>query len=125
MGWLASGDPELKRAVNRQRRRKLAVRAGVLRLVESGHDAQARWAAITFPQNAPIPISAEVAEGLQNQMFEIEERLYEHLAAVPSTEPLVLAGQIVSLMCASEFLLGLFPSNKVAAFCVQLASASE
>jgi hypothetical protein len=37
----------------------------------------------------------------------------------------VLAGQIVGIMCASEFLLGLFPTNKVAAFCVQLASLSS
>jgi len=39
-------------------------------------------------------------------------------------DPLVLAGQVVGLLCASECLLALLPSNKVAAFCVQLASMS-
>ena len=56
--------------------------------------------------------------------MEAEERVYQHLAAVVADEPLVLAGQVVDLLCASECLLALFPSNKVAAFCVQLASMS-
>jgi hypothetical protein len=35
---------------------------------------------------------------------------------------MLLAGQIVGILSASEVLLGLIPSGKVAAFCVQLAA---
>jgi hypothetical protein len=41
---------------------------------------------------------------------------------VKSNDPLALAGQVVGLLSAAEVLLALFPSNKVAAFCVQLAA---
>lgn len=119
---LAANDIDLKRALTRHRRRKLAAKAGRLRLVESDRNKRARWAAVTLPQDAPIPISEEVGEGLGELTHETEQRVYDHLAAVPSHEPMVLAGQIVGLLCASEFLLALFPSNKVAAFCVQIAS---
>ncbi len=122
--WLAEGDQELKRAVTRHRRRKLAARLGVLRLVESDRSKRARWAAVTLPQDAPIPIAEEVGKGLGELTLEAEERVYQHLGAVTSNDPLVLSGQIVGLLCASECLLALFPSNKVAAFCVQLASMS-
>jgi hypothetical protein len=125
---LAANDIDLKRALTRHRRRKLAAKAGKLRLVESDRNKRARWAAVTLPEDAPIPISEQVGEGLGELMHDVEERVYQHLAAVPAQEPLVLAGQIVGLLCASEFLLALFPSNKVAAFCVhlaQLTAASE
>ena len=122
--WLAEGDPELKRAVTRHRRRKLAAHRGVLRLVESDRAKRARWVAVTLPQDVPIPIAEEVGEGLGELTLEAEERVYQHLAAVASNDPLVLAGQVVGLLCASECLLALLPSNKVAAFCVQLASMS-
>lgn len=120
--WLAENDPELKRAVTKQRRRKLAARAGGLRLVESQRDKRARWVAVTLPQDAPIPISMEIADGLNEQAMTFEERIEEHLASVPPSDPLALAGQVVGLLSASEILLALLPSNKVAAFCVQLAS---
>jgi hypothetical protein len=120
--WLAEGDPELKRAVTRHRRRKLTAHRGVLRLVESDRARRARWVAVTLPQDAPIP--EEVGEGLGELTLEAEERVYQHLAAVASNDPLVLAGQVVGLLCASECLLALLPSNKVAALCVQLASMS-
>lgn len=118
---LAAGDPDLQRAVTRQRRRKLTRRAGRLRLVESDRGKRARWAAITLPGDAPIPVAVEVAEGLAERTAEAEERLYDHLNAQTSHDPLVHAGQIVGLLAASECLLALLPSNKVAAFCVQLA----
>lgn len=124
VNWLAEGDPELKRAVTRHRRRKLATHRGVLRLVESDRNKRARWVAVTLPQDAPIPIAEEVGEGLGELALEAEERVYQHLGAVASTDPLVLSGQIVGMLCASECLLALLPSNKVAAFCVQLASMS-
>jgi hypothetical protein len=47
--------------------------------------------------------------------LETEERVYQHLGAVASNDPLVLSGQVVGLLCASECLLALLPSNKVAA----------
>ncbi len=122
--WLAEGDPELKRAVTRHRRRKLAAHRGGLRLVESDRAKRARWVAVTLPQEAPIPIAEEVGEGLGELTLEAEERVYQHLAAVASNDPLVLAGQVVGLLCASECLLALLPSNEVSAFCVQLASMS-
>jgi len=123
--WLAEGDQELRRAVTRHRRRKLAARAGALRLVESDRTKRARWAAITLPPDAPIPVAEQVGEGLGELTLEIEERVYQHLGAVTSDDPLVLAGQIVGLLCASECLLALLPSNKIAAFCVQLACPYE
>lgn len=119
---LASADPEFKRAVTTQRNRKLIARAGALQLVESDHNQRARWAAVTLPEDAPIPIAEDVGERLGEATYEAEERLFEHLGAVTSTEPLVIAGQVVGLLCASECLLALLPSNQVAAFCVQLAS---
>ena len=122
--WLAEGDPELKRAVIRHRRRKLSAHRGVLRLVESDRAKRARWVAVTLPQDAPIPIAEEVGEGLGALTIEVEERVYQQLAAVASTDPLVLAGQVVGLLCTSKCLLALLPSNKVAAFCVQLAFMS-
>jgi len=118
---LAEGDPELKQQITRHRRRKLTARAGKLRLVESDRNKRARWAAVTLSPDAPIPIANEVADGLAEQTNEAEERLYDHLNAEPSHDPLVLAGQIVGLLAAAECLLALLPSNKVAAFCVQLA----
>jgi len=118
---LAEGDPELKRQITTQRRRKLTARAGKLRLVESDRNKRARWAAVTLSPDAPIPIANEVADGLAERANEAEERLYDHLNAEPSHDPLVLAGQIVGLLAAAECLLALLPSNKVAAFCVQLA----
>ncbi len=121
VGTLGEGDPELKRAVSRQRRRKLSARAGTLRLVESERSKRARWAAVTLPQDSPIPISNEVADGLAEETNAAEERIYDHLNAEPSEDPLVLAGQIVGLLTAAESLLALLPSSKVAAFCVQLA----
>jgi hypothetical protein len=122
--WLAEGDPELKRAVTWHRRRKLAAHRGVLRLVESDCAKRARWVAVTLPQDAPIPIAEEVGEGLGELTLEAEERVYQQLAAVASNDPLVLAGQVVGLLCASECLLAWLPSNKVAAFCVELALMS-
>jgi hypothetical protein len=122
--WLAEGDPELKRAVTKHRRRKLAAHRGVLRLVESDRNKHARWVAVTLPQDAPIPIAEQVGEGLGELTLEAEERIYQHLGAVASNDPLVLSGQVVGLLCASECLLALLPSNKFAAFCVQLASMS-
>jgi hypothetical protein len=123
--WLANADPEFKRAVTKQRRRKLVARAGALQLVESDRDQRSRWAAVTLPPDAPIPIAEDVGEGLGESTHEAEERLFEHLGAMTSTEPLVLAGQVVGLLCASECLLALFPSNLVAAFCVQLAAMTQ
>jgi hypothetical protein len=93
-------------------------------LVESDRAKRARWVAVTLPQDAPIPIAEEVGEGLGELTLEAEERVYQHLSAVSSNDPLVLAGQVVGLLCASECLLALLPSNKVAAFCVELASMS-
>lgn len=121
--WLAENNPVLKRAITRQRRRKLAARAGRLQLVESDRDKRARWAAVTVPENAPMPIAADVAEDLLEATMAARTRLEEHLA-LDTTDPLVLAGQIVGLLSASEVLLAMFPSNKVAAFCVDLASLS-
>lgn len=118
---LAVGDPELKRGVTRQRKRKLTARAGKLRLVESDRSKRARWAAVALEQDAPIPIANDVADGLAEATNEAETRVYEHLNAEPSHDPLVLAGQIVGLLAAAECLLALLPSSKVAAFCVQLA----
>jgi len=103
--WLAEGDRELKRAVTTHRRRKLAARAGVLRLVESDRNKRTRWAAVTLPRDAPIPIAEEVGEGLGELTLETEERIYQHLGAVSSNDPLMLAGQAVGLLCASECLL--------------------
>jgi hypothetical protein len=120
--WLAGNDREVKQVITTHRRRKLAARAGVLRLVESDRNKQARWAAITLPHDAPTPIAEDVREGFGEAMLEAEERVTQHLAAVASTDQLALAGQVVGLLCASEFLLALFPSNEVAAFCVQLGS---
>jgi hypothetical protein len=118
---LAAGDAELKRAITTQRRRKLTARAGKLRLVESDRNKRARWASVTLSQDEPIPIANEVANGLAEATNEAEERLYGHLNAEASQEPLVLAGQIVGLLAAAECLLALLPSSKVAAFCLHLA----
>lgn len=73
--------------------------------------------AVTLPQDAPIPIAEDVGEGLGELTLETEERVYQHLGAVTSNDPLVLSGQIVGLLSASECLFALLPSNKVAAFC--------
>ena len=40
--WLADDDRELKKAVTAHRRRKLAARAGALRLVESDRNKRSR-----------------------------------------------------------------------------------
>ncbi len=117
---LADDNADLGRAVTKQRRRKLAARAGRLRLVEPDRDKRSRWAAVTLPKDAPIPIAMEVADGLHVPMLEAEERLYDHLALVPSHDPLVLAGQVVGLLAACELLLAQLPSKQVAAFCVHL-----
>jgi len=63
INWLAENNAMLKHAIT-QRRRKLAARAGRLQLVESDRDKRAGWVAITLPENAPMPISADVAEDL-------------------------------------------------------------
>ncbi len=118
---LVEGDAELKRQVTTQRRRKLTARAGKLRLVESDRNKQVRWASVTLSPDEPIPIASEVANGLAEATNEAEERLYAHLNAEPSQDPLVLAGQIVGLLAAAECLLALLPSSKVAAFCLHLA----
>jgi hypothetical protein len=122
---LAQNAPEMKRDVKKHRRRKLAARRGALCLVESDRNKRARWSAVTMPDDAPIPIDVSVADGLGELAFEVENRLHEHLSAMPPTEPLVLAGQIVGLLSAAECLPALFPSKKVAAFCVRLAAMSE
>jgi len=122
--WMANADPELKTSITKQRRRRLTVKAGALLLVESDRNKQARWASVTLPLDAPIPISEEAGEGLHAVIFEAEDRLYAHLSAIEVNEPLVLAGQVVGLLSAAECLLALFPSNQVAAFCVQLAAMS-
>jgi len=119
---LAVNDAELKRAITQQRRRRLAASAGTLRLVEPQRDKRARWVAVTLPEDAPMPISGDVAEGLNERTMELEDLLDAHLAAADTTDPLELAGQVVGLLSASEILLALLPSNEVAAFCVQLAS---
>ena len=120
--WMANADAELKHSITKHRRRKLTAKAGTLRLVESDRNKRARWAQVTLPGEAPLPIAEEVGEGLGELTLETEERLYQHLGAVETSEPLVLAGQVVGLLSAAECLLALFPSNKVAAFCVQLAA---
>jgi len=121
---LAEGDPEIKRAATTHRRRKLTARAGKLRLVEPDRNKRARWAAVTLSQDAPIPVAVEVTEGLATRARDATTRLYDHLNTETSNDPLVLAGQIVGLLAASECLLALLPSGKVAAFCVQLAQMS-
>lgn len=121
---LAENDPEVKRAVSKQRRRKLSARAGRLRLVESDQKRRSRWAAVTLPRDAPIPIAPEIADTLHEPMADAEERLYDHLAAVPSHDPLELAGQVVGLLAACELLLAQLPSKQMAAFCVQLGAMS-
>lgn len=121
---LAADASDLKLAVTKQRRRKLAVRAGRLRLVEADRDKRSRWAAVTLPPDAPIPIAPEIADTLHEPMLGAEDRLFEHLAAVPSPDPLVLAGQVVGLLTACELLLAQLPSKQVAAFCVQLGRMS-
>lgn len=121
---LAADASGLKRAVTAQRRRKLAARAGVLRLVESDRDKRARWASVTMLPDAPIPIAPEIADSLHEPMLVAEERLFEQLAAVPSPGPLVLAGQVVGLLTACELLLAHLPSNEVAALCVELGRMS-
>jgi len=126
--WMAEADADLKRSITKHRRRKLTAKAGVLRLVESDRNKRARWAQVTLPDDAPIPIAVEVGEGLNELTMNAEERLYQRLGEVEVKEPLVLAGQVVGLLSAAEVLLALFPSNKVAAFCVHLAgltAASE
>ena len=120
--WLASSDPELERAMLAQRRRKLAARSGALQLVESERNKRMRWARVAVPGDAPIPIPEPVADTLGDAVYQAEERLYAHLAAVTSTDPLVIAGQVVGVLSAAECLLALFPSNEIAAFCVQLAA---
>ncbi len=122
--WMAEADVELKKSITKHRRRKLTAKAGALRLVESDRNKRTRWAQVTLPAEAPLPIAEEVGEGLGELTLETDERLYQHLAAVATSEQLVLAGQVVGLLSASECLLALFPSNKVAAFCVQLATMS-
>ena len=124
VGTLAEGNPELKRAVTKQRRRKLAARAGRLRLVESDRNKRSRWAAVTLPPNAPMPIAPEIADDLHEPLLYAEERLFDHLAAVPSPDPLVLSGQVVGLLAACELLLAQLPSKQVAAFCVHLGQMS-
>jgi len=121
---LAEGNPNLKRAVTKQRRRKLSARAGKLLLVEPDRNKRSRWAAVTLPPNAPIPIAPEIADDLHEPLLYAEERIYDHLAAVPSPDPLVLAGQVVGLLAACELLLAQLPSKQVAAFCVQLGRMS-
>ena len=120
--WMASADSDLKKSITKHRRRKLTVKAGSLHLVESDRNKRARWANVTLPMDAPIPISEELGDGLNEATFEAEERLYGHLSAIEVTEPLVLAGQVVGLLSAAECLLALYPSNQLAAFCVQLAA---
>ncbi|MBA2320448.1 MAG: hypothetical protein H0V89_04765 [Deltaproteobacteria bacterium] len=121
---LAEGESEIKRAVTAHRRRKLTARAGKLRLVEPERNKRARWATVTLPQDAPIPVAVEVTEGLAALTHDATARLYDHLNAETSNDPLVLAGQIVGLLAASESLLALLPSGKIAAFCVHLAQMS-
>lgn len=120
--WLAKADPEMERSMLAQRRRKLAASSGSLQLVESERNKRARWARVALPGDAPIPIPEAVADTLADALYKAEERLYAHLGAVSSTDPLAIAGQVVGVLCAAECLLALFPSNDVAAFCVQLAA---
>lgn len=43
---------------------------------------------VTLAQGAPIPIAAEVGEGLGELTLATEERVYQHLGAVASNDPL-------------------------------------
>ena len=122
--WFADDDVELKQAITANRRRRLAARAGVLCLVESDRNKRARWAAVTLPDGTPMPITEEVGEGLVELTRETHRRIHQHLVAVSTNEQVTAAGQVVGLLCASECLLALYSSNKVAAFCVQLATIS-
>jgi hypothetical protein len=122
--WFAEDDAELQRAITAQRRRRLAAHAGVLCLVESDRNKLARWAAITLPDGTPMPITEEVGEGLVELTSETHRRVHQHLVAEPTNDQATAAGQVVGLLCASECLLALCPSNEVAAFCVQLAVVS-
>ena len=58
--WLGEGDPELKRAVTRHRRRKLTARLGMLRLIQ--FDRTQTCAVVTLPQDVPIPIAEDAGE---------------------------------------------------------------
>ena len=78
--------------------------------------------AVTLPEDAPMPISAAVADDLNERTMELEDQLDAHLAGADTTDPLALAGQVIGILSSSELLLALLPSNEVAAFCVQLAS---
>ena len=120
--WLAKDDPLLKRAITKQRKRKLAARAGGLCLVESARDKRARWVAVTYPEGGRIPIAEEVAENLNELTWKLDDRIEEFLTDSAPHDPLALTGRIVGVLSAAEVLLALVPSNKVAAFCVLLAS---
>ena len=68
-----------------------------------------------------MPIAPEIADDLHQPLLIAEERLFDHLAEVPSPDPLLLAGQVVGLLTTREVLL---PSKQVAAFCVLLGQMS-
>jgi hypothetical protein len=69
--WMANADTDLKRSITKQRRRKLTAKAGALRLVESDRNKRARWAHVTLPADAPLPIAEEVGEGLGELTLEV------------------------------------------------------
>jgi hypothetical protein len=119
--WLAKNDPLLKRAIIKQRKRALSARAGALCLLESARDKHTRWVAVTHPEGARMPITEEVADGLNELTWDLDDRIDGFLARPPH-DPLALAGRIVGLLSASEVLLALLPSDKVAAYCVMIAS---
>jgi hypothetical protein len=121
--WLAENNPNLKCAIEQHRRRRLSAHAGQLQLVESDREKRARWVAVTFPENTPMPIGSDVSDDLLEAKMEAQTRIEEHLAT-GTTDPLMLAGQVVGMLSAAEMLLAMLPSNKVAAFCVYLASLS-
>jgi hypothetical protein len=99
--WLADNSPELKRGIATQRRRRIAARPAGSKLVESARDKRARWVAVTLSPDAPIPIKPDVAEELLDSTVAAEDRIYRHLAT-DSTDPILLAGQVLGLISARK-----------------------
>jgi hypothetical protein len=99
----ADSDPEVQRALAKHRERRVEKRAGKLGLVESERDQRTRWAVSSFPEGTPMPISEEVAEGLNELTLDVRDRITQHLNEASLTDPMVFAGQVVGLLSATEF----------------------
>lgn len=122
-----------KSGMRRMRQRRLPIQKntfgrGVLVLIEPHATQRRRWATRVLSDDDPVPVRAEVLEGMPaigNRILDdLMDRLMGERLNQPRSEGLIpiAIGQLIGLLAAGEILLSSCESDELAAFAERMAA---